>query len=272
MVRLTRKRLIVTAVVLFLLTGGVLITWELCDWPPARLILKYGFPPAGGPTGRRMTIEGIEFIELSSGYFRMGSHRRCTRGDLLEVEHGFWIAKTEVTAEQYAAFRPRRMAPAKLRSTAQPVAAGQYDATEFCEWLTGRAEGEVRLPFETEWEFACQAGSAPRSSREVDASMICSQAWCNYEVPESMPVATKDPNNWGIHDMLGNVWEWCHEEMTFFPGKVRPNEPKWAPFRGGGWKTPKGYCRATTRNGSVRGAVREDRGFRPVMIRHADSP
>ena len=48
MIRLTRKRPIVAAVVLFLLTGVVVCTWEICDWPPVRLILKYGFPPAGG--------------------------------------------------------------------------------------------------------------------------------------------------------------------------------------------------------------------------------
>ena len=68
MIRITRKRLILTTVVLLFLAGILVVTWEICDWPPPRLILKYGLPPAGGPTGRKLTVEGIEFIELSAGY------------------------------------------------------------------------------------------------------------------------------------------------------------------------------------------------------------
>ena len=85
-----KRRIILAAVVLVLLAGIVTILWLVLDWPPPRLILKYGFPPTGGPTGNVRVIEGIEFVELSPGYFRMGSwddgpepgHRRPLRTTL----------------------------------------------------------------------------------------------------------------------------------------------------------------------------------------------
>ena len=67
-----RRRIVIAAVVLALLVGVVVVVWNLADWPPPRLILKYGFPPTGGPTGRTKVIEGIEFVELKPGYFRLG--------------------------------------------------------------------------------------------------------------------------------------------------------------------------------------------------------
>ena len=63
----------IAASVLLFLALILAALWNVFDWPPPRLILKYGFPPAGGPTGRTMTIEGVEFVELKPGYFRMGS-------------------------------------------------------------------------------------------------------------------------------------------------------------------------------------------------------
>ena len=79
-----RRIIIITAaVILLLLAGIVTILWSGLDWPPPRLILKYGFPPTGGPTGNVRVIEGVEFVELKPGYFRMGSHYRCDTGDLL---------------------------------------------------------------------------------------------------------------------------------------------------------------------------------------------
>jgi len=83
MIRLTRKRLIVTAVVFFLLTGTLVITWEVCDWPPVRLILKYGFPPAGGASGRVHVVNGIGLVELSPGYARVKKEILWEEGDIL---------------------------------------------------------------------------------------------------------------------------------------------------------------------------------------------
>jgi len=79
-----RKRLVVSTVVLLLLAGFLTLVWRVCDRPPPGLILKYGLPPAGGPTGRRATLEGVEFVELAPRYFRADvCAPRCRHGDLL---------------------------------------------------------------------------------------------------------------------------------------------------------------------------------------------
>ena len=116
-----RFRILLLIALLALSGWGV---WVILDWPPPVLLLKYGLPPAGGPTGKTKEIEGIKFIEISPGYYRMGSHYLCEKGDLLgfvgslvgmdwgtppkhlrtecpqgwaEIKEPFWIAETEVT-------------------------------------------------------------------------------------------------------------------------------------------------------------------------------
>lgn len=127
-----KKRTVLILAALLLLVGVIVIAWEVNDWPPVRLILKYGFPPTGGPTGNVKTIEGIEFVEFSPGYFRMGSTYFAEGGDLLgkicaplglswgnqpepsdemptrwvEARYRLWVARTEVTNSQYEKFEP----------------------------------------------------------------------------------------------------------------------------------------------------------------------
>jgi len=79
-----RRRLIITAAVLLLLAGIVTILWDVCDWPPPRLILKYGLPPAGVPTGERRSVLGVEFVEMASGYVHVVEcNRNCQSGSFL---------------------------------------------------------------------------------------------------------------------------------------------------------------------------------------------
>jgi hypothetical protein len=82
--RRPKKRTVLILAVLLLLSGITVVVWEVADWPPPRLILKYGFPPTGGPTGRTKTIEGIEFVELKPGYCWVEACKLgCTDGNLL---------------------------------------------------------------------------------------------------------------------------------------------------------------------------------------------
>jgi hypothetical protein len=66
---------------LFLLGAGALV-WTAADLPPVRFVVAHGFPPAGGPTGREVTVEGVRFVEIGAGYLRMGSWFGSDRGDL----------------------------------------------------------------------------------------------------------------------------------------------------------------------------------------------
>ena len=127
-----RKRILIASVVALFLAGVLTILWSALDWPPPRLLLKYGLTPGCEPTGRTLTVEGAEFVEIGPGIFRMGSTydaggSRCGKicaavglpwGDQpkpsnempvhwVEFERGFWIARTEVTnAPSPTGFRP----------------------------------------------------------------------------------------------------------------------------------------------------------------------
>ncbi len=148
------------------------------------------------------------------------------------------------------------------------------EAAQFCNLLSARfdlpnryqfsASGDdavivsesvgFRLPTEAEWEFACHAGTAGPRYAPLDEI-----AWYkNNSEGHAQPVALKQPNQWGIFDMLGNVWEWCEDvyDPTVY-GTYRT-------FRGGGWADGERGCLATNRRRSHPTFAIDDLGFRIV--------
>ncbi|MGW1682680.1 formylglycine-generating enzyme family protein [Saccharopolyspora sp. NPDC002376] len=117
-----------------------------------------------------------------------------------------------------------------------------------CDWT---ADG-YRLPTEAEWEHACRAGST-----EVRYGDLDEIAWYRGNSEDRVhEVATKAPNAWGLHDMIGNVWEWCwdlYDPAVYGPYRV---------FRGGGAFDPPRGCRASCRRKSHPTFRVEDLGFR----------
>ena len=228
------------------------MVWEVCDWPPPRLILKYGFPPSGGPTGRTREIEGIEFVELSPGYVRMGSHWGCDQGDWLgrlcatfgiplgkhprhrasqfvhecpthwvEIHRPIWMSRGEITAGQLSLTRlwPDDFSTDHQRRKPKSRVTWK-EAQWFCRWL-GRGRSErFRLPGEHEWEYACRGGTS---------SLFW---WGNEPAPN---IADSSVNPWGLRDMTGSLSEWCSTPWSDSPsleitGFDKP--PSMAVFRG----------------------------------------
>jgi formylglycine-generating enzyme required for sulfatase activity len=108
------------------------------------------------------------------------------------------------------------------------------------------------LPTETEWEYAARAGSPQSRSGDSDQS-----AWFNSNSGgKTHPVATKQPNEWKLHDMLGNVWEWVgdwYDAKYYQSGNYRnPQGPLGSQFRamrGGSWESSPRVVRFSTRSG-----------------------
>jgi hypothetical protein len=165
----------------------------------------------------------------------------------------FWIGKYEVTWGEFIFYYACPLEDVDGRSTAslsllnisipgnyfehdRPVVALRWhSAMAYCRWLSKKTGHLYRLPTEVEWEYACQAGSdkaAPENLGEY--------AWFvkNSDVRTHMG-GGKMSNAFGIHDMLGNVWEYCLESYK---------PPDFVPvFRGGGWDSPADELRANRR-------------------------
>lgn len=103
--------------------------------------------------------------------------------------------------------------PGFVQTESHPVVDVSWnDATALCEWLSRKESKEYRLPTEAEWEYACRAGSASSYHFGDDATSLGEYAWyASNSGDGTHPVGEKKPNAWGVHDMHGNVWEWCSD-------------------------------------------------------------
>ncbi|WP_201305480.1 formylglycine-generating enzyme family protein [Paenibacillus puerhi] len=125
---------------------------------------------------------------------------------------------------------------------------GEDGEDMICDW---EADG-YRLPTEAEWQYACKAGAAGYRYGEIDKI-----AWYKDNSEGGVhEVGTKEPNAWGLYDMLGNVWEWCwdvYDANVYGPYRI---------FRGGSWAEEERGCGASCRRRSHPSFGIDDLGFR----------
>ncbi len=149
------------------------------------------------------------------------------------------------------------------------------DAVEFCRRLGELASERssniaYRLPTEAEWEYACRAGSTTKCPFGDDASELGHYAWhAGNSDDQPHPVGQKKPNAWGLHDMLGNVWEWCsdwfhHDYYANSPvdDPPGPSSEKSRVVRGSSWNFRDWMCRSTHRVRYFPDRRSKDLGFR----------
>lgn len=185
----------------------------------------------------------------------------------------FWLGKTEVTQSQYEMLMGEN--PAYFRGSNLPMDQVSWeDAMAFCHKLTAqeRAAGRLPagfayiLPTEAQWEYACRAGTTGDFAGDVAA-----MAWFDKNSDAtSHPVGTKQPNGWGLHDMHGNIREWCLEWDGDYPGGsvtdyAGPATGTRRVTRGGCWEKPSADSSSSNRGRCAPGGRIDLLGFRIAL-------
>jgi formylglycine-generating enzyme required for sulfatase activity len=193
----------------------------------------------------------FSMIPIEGGVFTIGSpeseaHRNADEGPQVKVEIGpFWMGQHEVTWDEFLKFmfpklpRNRDGSLSYLKPdtnlvdlVARPtepyvdmsfgmgqeggfpaICMTHHTANKYCEWLSAQTGHFYRLPTEAEWEYACRAGTTTAYSFGDDPNQLDDYAW-HFKNSEwhYQRVGQKKPNPWGLHDMHGNVMEWCLDQ------------------------------------------------------------
>lgn len=168
----------------------------------------------------------FEMIPVPKGTLEIDDPENPGQKKTIEVGP-FWIGKTEVTWDMFDSWMDLEERAFMLDLPADPdgitgpsppyvppdqgwghegyaaLTMSHHSASEFCRWIARELNKKYRLPTETEWEYACHAGAESPSN-------LNDYAWHGENSEEKAhPVASKQPNPWGVYDMLGNAAEWC---------------------------------------------------------------
>jgi len=183
----------------------------------------------------------------------------------------FYIGKYELTQEQY-----RQVVgsdPSCFNGRELPVETVLWDeAQEFCKKASTATGSIVRLPTEAEWERACRAGTRTAYYTGDSTTDLDRAGWFKENSHgKTHPVGQKVPNPWGIHDMHGNVWEWCADWRGGYKAATSvdpqgPTEGLFRVLRGGSHIDPPEYCQSSARGGRFPHHTSNDIvGFRVVL-------
>lgn len=232
---------------------------------------------------------GMNFIEIKTGCFMMGRDAKFEEGDDDElprhevcIKKDFYLGKTEVTQEQWVAVMDKN--PSKFKGRSSPVEKVKWkDAQEFIRRLNEKEGGNhYRLPTESEWEYACRAGSTSDYYFGDYDRFLPEYGWFRGNSNKrTHPVAQKKPNPWGLYDMHGNVWEWvedCYHE-TKYSSEAPKDGSAWnsscyyfvggeisGMVRGGSWFNDSKNLRSANRRSYPKDSKDSNVGFRVVRI------
>ena len=231
---------------------------------------------------------GMKLLLIPKGTFMMGSPESEQGRNENETQHEVTISKDyylgvyEVTQAQYEKVMGKNLSyfqGAKVgnENADLPVENVSWDeAVKFCKKLSALPEekkaGRVyRLPTEAEWEYACRAGSKTAYSFDDEEGLLPEYGWFSRNSSRrTHTVGLLEPNAWGLHDMHGNVWEWCSDWYEEYPkGAVSdptgPKEGSSRVYRGGYWSNVAAFCRSANRHWIGPSSRRNSLGFRLAL-------
>jgi formylglycine-generating enzyme required for sulfatase activity len=237
---------------------------------------------------------GMELVKIPEGKFEMGvfNWRATCLGDGGEarifrevtISKSFYLGTTEVTQKQYFELMGKRPSyfSYKNETDNHPVECVSWDqAVEFCKKLSKKENKTYRLPTDAEWEYCYRAGTTTKYFFGNKPEKIIDYGWIrpvgnqkrslSYNDKATIPVKKLKPNPWGLHDMIGNVFEWVHDWENYdnsYYSNSSPIDPRGHKkgfgkmIRGGSFNWPYNYGTATRGNSMSKEAESIFIGFR----------
>ena len=214
----------------------------------------------------------LEMVLVPAGKFMMGSPASEKDRNEKETQHEvtltkpFYMGKYEVTQEQW--FEIMGENPSREKGRKLPVTNVSWeDCQEFIKKLNAKTDGGYRLPTESEWEYACRAGTTTAYSfgdkiTPKDANYLDSK------IDKPVAVGSYEPNAFGLYDMHGNVWEWCEDWRGEYPFAETDTDPKgpangeYRVLRGGSFHNNELCARSSLRNNDLSTNRASTYGFR----------
>lgn len=246
------------------------------------------YPELTNYTDYTETAYGVDMsmVWVEGGSFKMGSD--IGDSDEQPVHNvtldGYWIGATEVTQAQWESVMGTDIRQQRDKAgysslygegSNYPMYYVNYDeAKEFCRRLSERTGRTYTLPTEAQWEYAARGGrDGVRDNYTYSGSnSIGSVAWYyGNSGDRTNPVGRKSPNQLGLYDMSGNLWEWCLDYYGSYSSssQTNPTGPSSGDFRvlrGGSWDFDESNCRVTNRFYSNPSLRDSDDGFRVVCL------
>ncbi|MBO7279020.1 MAG: SUMF1/EgtB/PvdO family nonheme iron enzyme [Bacteroidales bacterium] len=221
---------------------------------------------------------GIEMVFVEGGTFQMGatSEQGSDAYDDEKPVHSvtlsdFYIGKYEVTQAQWKAVMGKN--PSRFQGDNLPVENVSWnDIQEFIKKLNRLTGKRYRLPTEAEWEYAARGGKKSKGYKYAGSNSIGEVAWYDSNSGyETHPVGQKQPNELGLYDMSGNVWEWCQDWYGNYnsSSQTNPSGPasgSYRVLRGGSWYRSARYCRVSDRSFNYPSNWYYFYGFRLVLL------
>lgn len=215
----------------------------------------------------------MEFVFVRPGSFTMGSDIGPTQArpaHKVTLTKPFYLGKFEVTQEQWQSVMGKL---SNFKGPTLPVGNVSWnDCQGFMTKLQEKTGRKFALPTEAQWEYACRAGTTTRYSFGDDDASLGEYGWFSGNAARTThPVGEKKPNPWGLHDMHGNMWEWCADWNGVYPGGdvTDPQGPSSASnrvLRGGSAFDGAGALRSFNRGGDPADTRFGSFGLRCVMV------